>query len=175
MATANDLHEVAEAFLDAAIDALDTSPPGAPTRAFISTDEPALDCCETLAVFTRTLAMATAKTRNSELEKAQAIRRGGQPELTLYVQISRCVPTFRLSGGRLLPPTPAALTASAQLLNQDGWKLWLGLTQALKHGALAQLCSGAERLEANQVKPQGGCAGWLFSYRYPIEGGKLAA
>ncbi len=78
-----------------------------------------------------------------------------------------------MSGGKLTPPAPAVQQADAQVIDEDGWALWLGMADALKHGELHEVCSGAERLSAQKMIPQGECAGWVFVYRYPIEGGVL--
>jgi len=171
VATVDDLNVVAAAFLNAAIDALDLTPAGAPSRAFVSPGEPALDCCGQLTVWIQQIANADLLAGNGALSRAKAINRGTQPEAVVFVQATRCV-DLRSEGSSGLPAV-ANLAEAATVINRDVWALRCHLMSELRHGELAQVCSGAEFLSANAILPQGGCVGWTLSFRYPVEGGLL--
>ena len=175
-ASVDDLNDISLAFLAASIDALNKTPEGAPERAFVSPGEPAMDCCPQLSVHTQLLHEVDVRTRTSAgaLGAAKQIIRGGAITVTLSIMVIRCVPGNEEKAGRIIAPPPEKLQAAAALIDSDGWALWLGLTYALKHGDLKDTCSGAERLGGTKLTPQGGCGGWVFQYRVPIEGGILS-
>lgn len=170
MATVDDLNVVADAFLAASIDALDLTPAGAPARAFVSPGEPALDCCGQLTVWVQQVGDADLLSGNGALSRAKAINRGTQPQVTLFIQATRCADLRAEAGGL---PSVENLAAAAAVINRDVWALRLHLLSELRTGELAQVCSGAEFLGANAIVPQGGCVGWTLSFRYPVEGGLL--
>jgi hypothetical protein len=169
MATVDDLADVAEAFLAAAVTSLSVTPTGAPARRYVSPGEPALDCCGQLTVWTQTLDDAALAAGQGALARPDAIRRGTQPQVSLFIQITRCADITPAKVDSL--PDPAKLQDAAVMVDQDGWAMRCGMMFELRHGDLANLCSGAEFLGAQKLVPQGGCVGWTFSYRYPIEGG----
>ena len=173
MAAADDLYQIAAEFLAVSVDALDAHTTlGAPERQYVSHNQPALDC-EQITVHTSLLGEADLAAGPGALARAHAINRGGLPLVTLSVTNVRCVPTLIESGGEVFAPPASELDASARTLNEDVWVLWLGITESLKHGTLAQICSGAERLGAVPLGPEGGFGGWVLTYRYPIPGGIL--
>ena len=174
MAAVADLYNIASAFLAASITALQETAAGPPERAFVAPGDPALDCCDQLTVHTASLGEYDLLTGPGALAKPHAINRGGKPGSTLQIQITRCVPVPREASGTIILPDPVDQQTAARIIDEDGWALWLGLSAALKHGDLAQICEGAERLGAVKMTPQGGCGGWVFTYRYPIQGGILA-
>jgi hypothetical protein len=169
VATLDDLNDVAQAFLDAATDALDLTAAGAPGRRYISPGEPALDCCGQLTVWIQTLTDADLAAGSGALSRQKAVNRGTQPEILLNIQATRCIDLTPDPATEL--PYPERLEDAALAMNQDGWALRCHLMDSLRHGALAQVCSGAEFLGANALIPQGGCVGWTFTFRYPIDGG----
>jgi hypothetical protein len=175
VATAADVYDISVAFLAAALEGLAFAEAGPPDRAFVSYGEPALDCCGQLTVYTQSIQEVDLRTRTQfgALGAAKQINRGGAITVTQIVQITRCVTEPKQVGGRLMYPPPAVQQAEAQMIDEDGWCTWLGISDSLKHGALHNLCSGAERLGGQKMQPQGGCAGWILTYRYPIEGGIL--
>lgn len=174
MTTIDDLYDIAVAFLDASIAALELTPAGAPDRAFVSHGQPALDCCDQLTVHNQILGEEPLFSGAGALAPAKRIHRGGVPQVRIAVQIARCVPLPRTNGTEIVPPSPADQQAAARMIDQDGWALWLGLSAALKEGgSLHEACGGAERLGGEKMIPQGGCGGWVFGYRYLLEGGRL--
>lgn len=173
MATLADVFLIDEAFLAAAVDALLLTAAGVPERAYVSPGEPALDCCPQLTVWSQTISEVGLDAGPGALARPKAINRGDRIVITENIQITRCAPRPKQRGGEVSPPSAADLQACAQTVDEDGWALWLGISEALRYGDLANLCSGAERLGAQKLLPQGGCVGWTFTYRYPIEGGRL--
>jgi hypothetical protein len=171
VATVDDLNVVAEAFLAAATAALELTPAGAPGRRYVSPGEPALDCCGQLTVWMQQISDAGLQAGNGALSRAKAINRGTQPEVTVFIQATRCADLTPV--GTMDLPSPEALGAAATVINRDGWALRCHLMSELRTGELAQVCSGAEFLGANVLIPQGGCVGWTLSFRYPVEGGLL--
>lgn len=174
MATVSDIYDVAVAFLAASVTALEATLAGPPERAFVAPGDPALDCCDQLTVHNDFLGEVDFAAGPGVGAKAMAINRGGKAIVTLQIQISRCVPVPSESGNTVVLPHPVDQQAAARTIDEDGWALWLGLNAELKHGDLSRICDGAERLGANKMVPQGGCGGWVFTYRYPIQGGILA-
>ncbi len=169
------VYEIAEGFLAAALEGLEHTQAGPPERAFVSYGEPALDCCNQLTVYTQRIGEVDVRTRTQfgALSAQDQINRGGALTVTLIVQITRCITSPDMKGGLITYPPPSIQQAEAQIIDEDGWAVWLGISNSLKHGDLKNLCSGAIRLGGDKMVPQGGCAGWIFSYRYPIEGGVL--
>ncbi len=174
-ANVNAVFEIAEAFLAAALDGLEFTEEGPPERAFVAYAEPALDCCPPLTVYTQSIQEVDLRTRTQfgALGAAKQINRGGAITVTQIVQITRCVTQPTLKGGKVTAPSPEVQQAEAAVIDADGWAVWLGISESLKHGELHNLCSGAERLGALKMPAQGGCAGWIETFRYPIEGGTL--
>lgn len=168
MATVDDLNDVAEAFLSASTDALDLTPAGAPGRRYVSPGEPALDCCGQLTVWVQTVGDAPLNAGPGALARSKAINRGTQPQVTLFVQATRCA-DMELDTNKL--PDPLALQAAAVTINRDVWALRCHLMDELRNGDLAKICSGAEFIGAVALVPQGGCVGWTLSFRYPVDGG----
>jgi hypothetical protein len=173
VATVDDLFVVEEAFLSASIAALDQGP-GAPARAFVAPGDPALDCCDQLTVHTQTLNELGLNAGAGANARARAMSRGDKNEALLLIEITRCVPSPQQVNGRVILPAPAEMQAAAQLIAQDGWALWLGLSASLRDGDLSEVCEGAVRLGAQKLPPQGGCGGWIFTYQYPLGGGRLS-
>ncbi len=175
MVNVDDVFVIAEGFLAAALEGLAFTTEGPPDRAFVSYAEPSLDCCDQLTVYTQSITEVDLRTRTQfgALGAAKQINRGGAITVTLIVQITRCVTPPKQVGGKITYPPPSVQQAEAQIIDEDGWATWLGITNSLKHGDLHGLCSGAVRLGAVKMQPSGGCAGWIMTYRYPIEGGIL--
>ena len=127
-----------------------------------------MDCCGELVVWTQTLA-----DQQSQIPEPKQLRHGKQPLLTIIVRATRCAPTMKEEGGKIRFPDPADLQAAAKMVEQDGWALWNHISWSLRHGELKKICAGAYRDGAVKLTPQGGCVGWTFTFRYPLEGSLL--
>lgn len=128
--------------------------------------------CGQLTVWVQSLADADMNGGSGALASAKRINRGTQPEVTIFVQATRCVDLTTSKPTDL--PDPVKLQEAAEAINRDGWALRGQLMWELRHGDLAKLCSGAEFLGGEVLVPQGGCVGWTFQFRYPVEGGVFA-
>lgn len=175
MATVDDLHQIAVDFLAASVASLAYTDAGSPDRAYVNAGQPAMDC-EQLVVWVQTLNEYPLQAGGGAMSRAKAINRGGQAATLIQIQIIRCVPQPKNRNGTITLPTPEALQDAAQMIDQDGWALWLGINRHLKHddGLLHEACSGAERLGWEKLIPQGGFGGWGGSYRVPLDGGVLS-
>ncbi len=170
MATVTDLFDIAQAFLDVSLEALQQTELGPPARYFVSPGEPAMDCCGQLAVWNSEVQEIDFNAGQGARAPSKRVGRGGQFDMTVNIQITRCGPTVN---GRGDFPDPADLTLAARYVNEDVWAIWLGVSWSLKHGILQEVCSGALRLPAAALAQQGQCIGWTLGYRYPLEGGRL--
>lgn len=173
MAEINDVNTITAAFLAAAIRALDLTDEGPPGRVYVSPGEPALDCCGQLTVWTQSITEIGFAAGEGALANANRLKRGGMPQLLIYVQATRCqIGLNRLSESEL--PDPADLQATAMIVDQDGWALRCHMAWELRHGELAEICRGVEMLGGQKLTPEGGCVGWTFQFQYPLEAGVLA-
>lgn len=172
MATLDDINDVVAAFLVAAVEALELTDVGAPSRLYTNSGRPAMDCCGQCVVWSQFL--GDADTLNPPGGLGPSVRQkkvGAVPVLTVFVQATRCAPVPKTEGSKITLPSPAALAETSRMTNQDIWALWNHINEELRVGALSKICKGAWRDGATSVEGQGGCVGWELVYRYPIEGG----
>jgi hypothetical protein len=172
----NDLNVVTAAFLTVALEALSLTDAGPPGRAYVSPGEPAMDCCGQCTVWLQDIDQTNFTTGPGALAGEKAIKRGNLPQLVIFVQATRCSVNLAalikaLEEGK--PPNTDDLQATAHMVEQDGWALRNHFAYSLRKGELSRVCMGAEMLGGVKLTPQGGCVGWTFSFRYPIEGGIL--
>lgn len=172
-----DLHDLAEDFLQACADSLDTIPGadpdlvGAPARAFVNPGVPVWDCCEQLVVYDPSVGEQATLPSNTPGTTARRHVFGRIPMVRLVATITRCIPQGTVVGKTYTPPLPALLTAAAAQHHADAWALHNGIFNRLGQGLLAGgRCSEAswEGLEA--VTPAGGCGGWTLQIRFQLDG-----
>ena len=162
------LFGLAEEFLDACIQALDTIPMfapglgGAPERSYVAPGLPALDCCPQLTVDVR----GVQEEGPSGPGSGQRARYGARKtQVALVATIVRCVPEEPITTDVL----QAQAEAAAEQIHADGWALWNYLWNLIRSGELFTLCDDS-RPELRQLAHSGGCAGWTFSMRVEQEG-----
>lgn len=181
MADIGDLHLLAQAYLDACAEALDTIPPwdavqptpagllGAPTRQFVSAGLPVWDCCEQLAV--NVVDITEAPTSPGGLPSGKRYTYGRLNHVVLQATITRCVPTgVEAMGGNYQPPPAAALNAAAVQHDADGWALWNHLFNLQSSGLFLTLCDEVFFEGITAAAPAGGCAGWVAIIRAELGG-----
>lgn len=171
MADIGDLELLAQAYLEACAEALDTIPPwdviqptpagllGAPDRQFVSAGLPVWDCCEQLTV--HVVSVGEAPTSPAGLPAGKRYTYGRLNHVLLQATITRCVATgVEASSGAYSPPSVAALAANAVQHNADGWALWNHLFNLQSSGLFLTLCDEVFFEGITAVTPAGGCAGW---------------
>jgi hypothetical protein len=165
-----DLHALAEEFLDACIASLDTIPVfapglgGAPERSFISPGTPAFDCCDQLTVHVG--GAADAATAPGALAAGRKATFGKVNLVQLIATITRCVPIVTAKDW----PTPTEMNTAAEQLNADGWALWNHTFNLVAAGQLFQLCGEVYWDALRSITPSGGCGGWTLTVRVRLDG-----
>jgi hypothetical protein len=157
-----DLHILAEEFLDACIEALDTIPTydatlaGAPSRTFVAPGPVALDCCEQLAVHVGLISEGHAVIEAARINHA-----------TFTVTASRCVPVPDDQGN---PPPAAEINAAAEQINADKWALWNHIGNMIDQDMLFDKCCGVDWGPLSPLQPNGGCGGSVLSITVCLDG-----
>ncbi len=162
-----DLFALAQTFLRACEDGLDTIPTfapgfvGAPERSYVAPGQPALDCCPQLTVDVRSVSEDPRSP--SGPGSGQRARFGARKNQVLLVAtVVRCYPTE-------VPPDQTEMEAVAEQVDADGWALWNHTWNLIRAGDLFTLCDDS-RPELRQLTPSGGCAGWTYSMLVELEG-----
>lgn len=172
MADATGLHTLMGEVLSASIAALDTIPTfdpglgGAPDRTFISSGQPALDCCDQLTVHAGPIREATTEplVLGAGTRHRQDFRIN---HVGMFVTITRCV---ELGEFQDFPPSTVVLEEVAQQTNADAWALWNYIWNLLRAGELSTLCDEWFMDSLTPLQPSGGCSGWLLSMRAELHG-----
>lgn len=165
-----DLHELAEEFLDACIASLDTIPVfapalgGAPERSFISPGPPALDCCDQLTVHWNFIVDASLSPGGNAMGTRP--RYGKLNLVQLVATIARCVPIVTETNW----PAPEEMEAAAAQLNADSWAIWNHTFNLVAAGLLFQRCGEVFWEGLNVLPPSGGCGGSTLGVRIRLDG-----
>jgi hypothetical protein len=169
--TVDELYQYASDLLDVSSTALLDTIGGVPTIAFVSPGPPVFDCCPMLSVDVRGLAQEnTSPLAPAPVARKRVVTTGQVNIVTLVVTIVRCYPLSEDNADLYQPPGLAALEDVARQCAQDAYALWHHIPLAIREGELFERCPGAY-LDAGQVIPQqGGCVGWAFPVRAPVQG-----
>jgi len=157
------LTDYAQSLLDAVVIILGTTDAGAPASQFLTPAAPAFDC-EFVAVQVALLSEESTSPLSPLMATGNRNRFGNIILVSYDVYVVRCGP--EIIGGQ--PPSDAAKTASAALVQQDGWALWNGLREV--QDTLFDDCIGAYFDGGAPIEESGGFIGWAFSMRAAIEG-----
>ena len=161
-----DLQALAEEFLDACVDALDTIPSfdpglgGAPGRSFVAPGQPQYDCCPDGQLTVHVPLVSSDPVLTLQNHERRNI-------VTLTATILRCVPASDEAGNYALA---ADLLAAAEQVNADGWALWNGIFNAISSGDLFRLCDKIQWLGLRSITPSGGCGGWTLTLSVQFDG-----
>jgi len=165
----DDLQLLAEEFLAACVEALDSIPSavvglgGAPLRQYVSPGQSADDCCPQLTVW----AQAVSESPRSPGSFIGKSARDSQINVvSLVARILRCVPTGQ--GGE--PPDPTDMQDAAEQINADGWALWNHLYNMVRAEELFSLCGEVFWDGLRSINPSGGCGGWQLFLRVELDG-----
>jgi hypothetical protein len=168
---AQDLHSLAQEFLDACVDSLDTIPTfapglaGAPERNFISPGAPVDDCCDQLTVHVS--AITEAATGSGGLQAGRRATESRVNLVRLVATIKRCIPTIG-SDGQF--PNADELEEAAAQLDADAWALWNHIYNLIRTDELFTLCGQVNQDGIQAVAPSGGCAGFTMTVRVGLDG-----
>lgn len=161
-----DLYDLAEEFLDACIEALNTIPDsqptldGAPTRAFVAPGRPAADCCPQL----------TVNSVNILDDQLGAFVPGRSYMTTRMNQVTLAVTLFRCAPSEEPMPAVTELTAAAIQHEADGWALWNHLFNMMVNGELFSTCNEVKWGPLSSLPPEGGCVGWFWPVEIALDG-----
>jgi hypothetical protein len=160
-----DAYALAQEFLSACEDALDTIPTlepglvGSPARAFVSPGQSADDCCPQLTVWIGPVVEKAGFSRNPDQDCPARIN-----IVTLTARIIRCVDA---EGN---PPDYFLLESSARQIDADGWALWNHLYNLRCAGAFSTLCDSVTWQSLVPIVPSGGCGGWVLTATVQLDG-----
>lgn len=164
------LTDYAQEVLDVAEDSLDGTLGGIPDRVFRTPAEPAFDCCpehDQLTVHVARLAEAQTSPTGPAENSALRSNLGAVIKATYTVIVIRCAAGPDSRGN---PPSPAAIQATADVVEMDGWALWNGLRHAYQNGLIFEHCSGVNFDDGVPINEQGMCVGWRFVIRAMVPG-----
>ena len=170
MAGPADLHALAEEYLAACVEALDTIPDlaglgGSPPRSFVTHGRPVLDCCDQLTVNVDNV--VESPTGRVPGATSKSTKTGWTNLVALVATISRCIPVPDTHGN--LPPV-ADMVASSTQLNADNWALWNHVHNLVAAGLLFDQCGEVYFDGIRALQPSGGCAGWVMQVRVSLDG-----
>jgi hypothetical protein len=163
-----DLHVLAEEFLAACIEALDTIPDyaptllGAPANAFVGPGITALDCCEQLVVHVGAITEGDAAPGFPAASDARINR------VELVVTASRCVPIPDPKTGT--PPSAQAQSLAAEQINADKWALWNHIYSMINAHLLFDKCCDVIWGALRAQQTAGGCGGSILSITVCYDG-----
>lgn len=160
----SDLFALAQEFLTACEDSLDTIPTlapglvGSPERAFVSPGQSADDCCPQLTVWPGPVVEKPI----GILPDQDCPARVNIVQLT--ARVLRCVPVTDQ------PADVLDLEAAAEQIDADGWALWNHLYNLRCAGAFSTLCDSVTWVSLVPIVPSGGCGGWVLTAQVELDG-----
>jgi hypothetical protein len=171
-----DAHVVADAFLQAAVAALDTLPGeaayllGAPDRQYVCAGTPVIDC-EQVVVWIGQIGEVATTPSDPQLQVGQRGNLGRVNIVFLTVMVARCIPAAsEQRSGRIVAPSQDALNNAGEQTNADAWVLWCGLNAARKEGWFNDTCSAVIMEPATPLNPGGQYGGWQVPLSVQLEG-----
>jgi len=170
MAGPGDLHALAEEYLAACVEALNTIPDlaglgGAPLRSYVTHGRPVNDCCDQIVVSVEPV--RESATGHVTGATSKSIKTGWTNLVTLAAMISRCIPVPDAHGN---PPPVADMQASAAQLNADNWALWNHVHNMAAAGLIFSQCGELYFDGIVPMQPNGGCAGYILTVRASLDG-----
>lgn len=161
-----DLYELAQEYLAACVDALDTIPAfepglgGSPARSYVSPGLPQYDCCPDGQLTVHVPSVISDPSLTLKNHERRNI-------VSLTATILRCVPAADESGNFA---SVADIQAAAEQVDADGWALWNYIFNAISSGDLFRLCDRIEWLGLRSITPSGGCGGWTLTLSVQFDG-----
>lgn len=161
-----DLYLLAEEFLSACEDALNTIPiaipglDGAPARSYVAPGRPAADCCPQLTVHTQGI----LEEQLGAVVPGRSYMTSRLNQVTLAMTLFRCAPTEKVM------PEVAELVAASTQVNADAWALWNHLFNMVKNGLLFSTCGEVHWNPMSAIQPEGSCVGWYWPVEVALDG-----
>jgi hypothetical protein len=158
-----DIHSLAEEYLTACVDALDTIPTydptlvGAPERSFVTMALPALDCCPQLTVHIGPVSEGASE---PAVPSASSFRIN---RVAFVATAVRCVPIGPT-------PLPEEQEEAARQINADKWALWNHIWNLVRSDQLFTRCSDVLWPDMAPLNAQGGCAGTVLTVVAAVDG-----
>lgn len=170
MSTLQTLTGYAQQTLAVAEAAVATTSGGAITRAFVSTNRPALDCCPQLTVDLRALLVEQTSPNTPVPATGQRQRLMVVYVVGYVVTVVRCSSIADIDQNGL--PSTSAIAEVAQWTTEDLWSIWNALHQAWNAGTgfLDGNCKDFWIDPPTPVSQEGGCVGWEIPVRVWVDG-----
>ncbi len=154
------LYNASVDLLNAAVAALDAhSSLGAPERRYVSVGDPALDCDQVTVAAAARVAAAPVTGRGTDTYTQQSRPRVIAADFRVLVV--RCgYPSVAADGSA---PPDTEIEAASAALYEDGWALFIGLSDGARSGTitLSGAAAGWEVASLEPVGAEGAVAGWL--------------
>jgi hypothetical protein len=171
--TVTSMYDLATAYLDAIVAAMDSTDTGPPDRAFVAPGQPTFETqCDQAAVWIPNLTEgATSPTQPSEIT-GQRSRYGRVNLVALTGYAIRCASVSE-NTQIYEPLTDTTLNSQARAVYQDGWSVWNWITQLIRTQQLFGGTCGIQHFDrGSPYQTEGGLAGWQFQLRVQLDGYK---
>jgi hypothetical protein len=162
-----DLHSLAEDYLQACVEALDTIPGdpnlapgsvGAPERAYVTYGTPPAEC-DQLTVHITPLGVGAAAPLNAAVIRVNRV--------TLIATLFRCGPQWESIDQW---PTPEIQEALAAQVNADRWALWNFVYNKWVAKLLFEECGDVLGWGLAELRPSGGVVGTTLTVTVSLQG-----
>lgn len=170
MTNADTLYELAEHLLAQTLNALATTPDGAPVRSYVSSGEPAYDC-EQVTVHQAPLVKAATDLNGGTGATNINARRSSVNLVTFIVCVVRCARVVSASANL---PGSVQIDSDAHVVMRDQWVVWNYLQQRVRDETLFP--DGDSRTRPTNFGPsgpfptQGGVCGFRMAVTVEIGG-----
>lgn len=166
------MFDLAQEFLDAVTEAMETTPAGAPDASYVVIGNPAwADFCSQAVVTIPTLTEGGTSPSTPTEVTGQRFETGRVNLVGLTAYAMRCQPITEGNGNTIRLPTPTELTAAAKAAYEDGWAIWNYVTRLLRKNELFEGPCSIDHFDGGQAfTPEAGLGGWRFNMRVELQG-----
>lgn len=163
----SDLNDLAEDYLLACVEALDTIPGdpnlapgsvGAPERAYVTYGTPPGEC-DQLTVHITPLSVGASAPLNAATVRVNRV--------TLIATLFRCGPAWNTANEW---PSAEIQSALAAQINADRWALWNYVFNKWRAGLIFEECGDVLNWQLAQLPPSGGMVGTTLSVTVSLQG-----
>jgi hypothetical protein len=170
VATLETLTDYANQILEVAGLAVATTSGGAISRAFVSTNRPALDCCPQLTVDLRQLLIEQTSPNTPVPAAGQRVKLRIVYVAGYVITVVRCSSIADVAQDGL--PRMSSIAQVAAWTTEDLWATWNALREAWNDGSgfLDGDCKDFYLDPPTPVSQEGGCVGWEIPVRVWVDG-----